>query len=573
VRTAKVRVGAILLGACSALPGASRSGAADGPPDTGLREEVSVRLVQMPILATDRQGRPILDLKADEIVVEHRGERMRVAYLEPMRPVEEEREAYDARLYIEAPGGFDVPVSATGLRSSYLVFFIDVDNDDPLRKEPALESMLAFVNEQLQPGTRVAVLSFDGEVHIDLMFTDDRIAIAGALRQAWARHGQPRLDLRGQVRQFVGLIEGCMRTTDQFGRATGDRSCVQQRSMEYAEQLRPRAEAFHTALAQTVRVIGGLQGRKSIVAVSHGMAADPATEILEAVRSVYGPGEMVHSVQVYLGFGGSPKARMDELLSLAVRSKVTMHFVDRTRPPTADLDASRGQPLQPGTRPVWIAYTAAQDDLEEIAGSTGGIFVPSTDLTRGLAAVRSAQAGGYELGFYVGESIPPTGLAKFDVEAKRKGVRVSHRRGFLLSSNSEALVIKGTIVLGPPTPRTEAGKPGAKHSIQVLLDPRTLGYAGNGTEFSGNFTLHFLVRTFDGRDVVDSFHFVQHSYAADVWKAGAMKPVSFRGWVELPPGAFALSALVRNVDAGREGEIATALEVDAPPTSSGEPPG
>ena len=558
---------AVLL---AAFPASGTSGA-EAPKDTGLKEEVSVRLVQMPVIATDRQGRPIVDLKADEIVVEHRGERMKVAYLESTRPVESRRVSYDARLYVEAPGGFDVPVSSAGLRSSYLIFFIDLDNDDPLRKEPALASMVAYVNEALEPGTRVAVVSFDGEIHLDLTFTSDRSAIAGALRQAWARHGQPRLDTRGQVRQFVGLLESCMLSSDQFGRSAGDLGCIEQRSMEYAEQLRPRAEAFLTALAQTVRVAGGLQGRKEIIAVSHGIAADPATEILEAVRSVYGPGDMISSLQLRIGFGGTPQAKMDEVLKLALVNKVTMHFVDRTRPPTSDLDASRGHALQPGTRPLEVAYTAAQEDLKEIAGSTGGVFVALPDLTKGLSAVRSAQSGSYELGFYVDDSIPSTSLAKFKVDATRKGVRITHRRGFFFSSPADALAVKGTIALGPPTPRSEEGHVGAKHSIKILVDPRTIGYASTGAEYSVNFTLHVLVRTFDGEDVVDSFHFINHAYAQDIWKAGTMMALAFPGWVELPPGAFALSAWIRNTDTGREGEIMTAVEVEAPPSSSAEP--
>jgi VWFA-related protein len=561
------RSAAAVLALLLPLPGGSGPGAAEEPPKSGLREEVSVRLVQMPILATDRQGRPILDLKEDEIVVQYRGEKMKVAYLEPARPTEEEQRTYDAKLYLDAPGGFDVPVSSAGLRSSYVIFFVDVDNDDPLRKDAALDSMLSFFQQSMEPGTRVAVVSFDGEVHLDLTFTEDRTAIAGALRQAWARRGQPKLDLRGQVRQFLGLLDQCLQSTDQFDRARGDQGCIEQRATEYAEQLRPRSAAFLTALTQTVRVAGGLHGKKSVVAVSHGIAADPATEILEAVRALYGPGDTVTNLQLHLGFGGTPKAKLDELLKLALRNKVTMHFVDRTRPPSSDIDASRGHPLQPGTRPVEVAYTAAQEDLKEIAGSTGGIFVSSPDLTTGLASVRSAQSGSYELGFYVGDAIPSASLVKFDVDATRKGVRIAHRRGFFASSPAEDLAVKGTIVLGPPMPR-EAGHAGAKHSFRLLVDPRTIGYASTGAEYSANLTLHFLVSTFDGKEVVDSFHFLHHAYPADIWKGGTMKPIVVGGWTELPPGAFLLTAWIRNVDTGREGQITNAVEVEASPSAA-----
>jgi VWFA-related protein len=522
----------------------------------------------MPILATDRQGRPILDLKQEEIVVEYRGERMKVAYLESARPADEGQRTYDAKLYLEAPGGFDVPVTSAGLRANYVIFFIDVDNDDPLRKDVALDNMLSFVQTSMEPGTRIAVVSFDGEVHLELTFTEDRSAIAGALRQAWARRGQPRLDLRGQVRQFLGLLDQCLLSTDEFGRATGDQGCIQQRAMEYAEQLRPRADAFVTALSETVRVAGGLHGRKAVVAVSHGIAADPANEILEAVRSVYGPGTTVSNLQLDLGFGGTPRTKLAELLQLALRNKVTMHFVDRTRPPTFDIDASRSRPLQPGTRPVEVAYTAAQEDLKEIAGSSGGVFVSSPDLISGLSAVRSAQNGSYELGFYVDDSIPSTSLIKFDVDATRKGVRITHRRGFFASSLAKSLAVKGTIVLGPPSPR-ESGSAGAKHSFRLLVDPRTIGYSKSETEYAADLTLHFLVQTYDGKDVVDSFHFLHHAYPEDIWKAGSMRPISIRGWTELPPGAFLLTAWIRNVDSGLEGQITNAVEVEASP---GAPP-
>src|SRR4029079_6375365 len=76
------RAAAVILAVRIAAFAGAATGVAEKPRDAGVAEKVSVHLVQMPILATDRQGRGIPDLRADEIVVEHRGEKMKVAYLE-----------------------------------------------------------------------------------------------------------------------------------------------------------------------------------------------------------------------------------------------------------------------------------------------------------------------------------------------------------------------------------------------------------------------------------------------------------------------------------------------------------
>ena len=49
----------------------------DEPRDSGKVEEVEVRLVQLPIIAQDRNGNPVTDLTMDEIVVKEGGKKLR----------------------------------------------------------------------------------------------------------------------------------------------------------------------------------------------------------------------------------------------------------------------------------------------------------------------------------------------------------------------------------------------------------------------------------------------------------------------------------------------------------------
>src|SRR4029079_4293575 len=93
-------------------------------------------LVQVPILATDRQGAPVTDLRADEIVVKHRGRPMRVAYVESMVSRETSTASRpDVKLVVHAPGNWDAGAAGRSPIAQYVVFFIDVQNDDKLRRQ------------------------------------------------------------------------------------------------------------------------------------------------------------------------------------------------------------------------------------------------------------------------------------------------------------------------------------------------------------------------------------------------------------------------------------------------------
>lgn len=53
-------------------------------PEVEFEEEIEVRLVTLPVLARDRRGRPVTDLRPEELEVrEGRGRRYPVAFLTP----------------------------------------------------------------------------------------------------------------------------------------------------------------------------------------------------------------------------------------------------------------------------------------------------------------------------------------------------------------------------------------------------------------------------------------------------------------------------------------------------------
>jgi VWFA-related protein len=544
----------VIVVALSAGRGASQpekppaEGGADRAP--GFREEINVHLVRIPILAHDRQGDPVTDLRPDEIVVTDRGQRRESAFLEPfVKPQEETGELPDVVLRVDLPGAAERATSSGGAQARNLILLIDVENDQPLGKERASRDLARYVEHGLDDAYRIAVLALDGELEVELPFTRDRTMVAAAIRRAFDRPPRPQIDLQLRVRELLGDFENCVvkgsSTTAPIDSRLGDESCMESVAYDYQDESRPRAESFLTALEAVVRYAAGLDGRKSAVIVSHGVAVEAAAELREAMAAVFGDTAQIGMASLQSMSGEGARDQLEGLLDLAIRSQVTLHFVDRTRMPSGTGSARQGSAYAPGARPIEAAYAAAQTDSQQIAASTGGTFIASQDLFDGVSRAVALEQAGYYLGFYTEGYLARDRLTKISIESTRPGVRIAHSRGTYASAQGQVAepVVRGRIALLQPTATTPTR---LTVPFQVLADPRDLGYQRVEDSAVANFTFHLLVEDEQGRAVADSYHFVNHSYPWSVWQSEEAEPILIGGWVELPAGRYRLVAKFAN---------------------------
>ena len=530
-------------GAGTQRPDQERSPDSSG--DRAFQEEINVHLVQIPILAWDRQGNPVTDLRADEIVVKDRGQRREPAFLEPFvaAPEEEEEPLPEVALRVELPGVAERVVTSSGAEARNLIFLIDVENDQPLGKERAAHELMRFVESDLDESYRVAVLSYNGEIEVELPFTRDRTIIAAALDRAFGTSRRPQVDLQLRIRQLLDRLGDCVVSEGVVSR-TADESCIESVGYEYSDENRPRAEDFLTGLEAVVRYAAGLEGRKSVVAVSHGVATEPWIEVREAMKAMYGNTSQLALTSIEL-MGEGVRHQMDDTIDLAIRSEVTLHFIDRTLAPAGDSGARQGSPFTPGARPMEVAFAAAQTDLKQIATATGGTFVASQSLYDGAKRAVEIEQAGYYLGFYTEGYLPKNRLTKISVDTTRKGVRLAHSRGTYAVAQGQIAepVMRGKIALGKPT---ATSRDRLRVPFQISADPRDIGYQRVEDSAVANFTFHMMVEDEKSRALADSYHFVSHGYPWNVWQSQEAEPILIDGWVELPAGRYRLVAKFSN---------------------------
>ena len=293
----------------------------------------------------------------------------------------------------------------------------------------------------------------------------------------------------------------------------------------------------------------------TVLALSHGVAVDPTAELMAAMQAVYGNTEQLGLLRLEVGTGEGARQRMDRLLRLALENRVTLNFIDRNPAPTGDSGARLGTAYQPGAQPMQTAFTAPQADLEEIAATTGGVFLHETDLFAGLQRTMGLERGTYLLGYYLDKDLPPERLHKVRIGSSRKGVRILHRRGYYAPNPDAELRPGNELSLGAPLSLEEDGREGQFLPFTIVANPRRLGYEVDDEEARANLTLHFRVETGEGRVLAETFHLFNHAYPKDLWQASQVEPIQIHGWAELPPGEYRLIAYLRNLSSGESGEM------------------
>lgn len=560
-----------------------RQGAApqeEPPPDIVFEEEIRVRLVTIPIVAQDRQGRPVTDLRPDELEIrEGLFRRYEVDFLTPFfEPGEERQDLPRVRLFLEIPGSPADVVETTRQDPRYLILFLDLENDYHLQRPQTMEALVRFLDEELDPAYRIAVMTYQGRLDLALPFTQRRQEVVSAVRRFYVDAApRPQLTTDARIRQLLDRVDDCTRTYSDFD-PEPDVRCLRALAVEYIEENRPRTRDLLDALEGVVRVAGGLRGHKAVLALSHGAPVDPGPELMEAVRAVFGRTDELTELQLSFGVGEDERSRMEALIQLAVENEVSLNFLDRM-PAPSDFSARLAKPYQPGARPLFAAYQQAQADTGELAASTGGVFVASTRVEEGLRRVVDLMEGGYYVGFHLDddEAMTARRLARLRVRSTRSGVTIQHRRAVQpRRSQVQTGTIRGEIAVGRPGRKALDGELGTFIPVQIRIEPRDLGYEIAGEVASATFTLHFIVRNEEGIQLADDYRFITHSYPREVWRAGDEEPVLLPAYVELPEGSYLLEAVVRNPLTGVEGQITRSVEVrrsrEAAPAGASDTP-
>jgi VWFA-related protein len=379
-------------------PARATQDAATEDVDEGETVKVETNLVTVPVIVSDREGRYVPDLKAEEFNVSEDGAEQRVAFF------------------------------ATVTEPFSVVLMIDTSASTTVEKMRQVQTAAIAFTEQLRAGDRMKIISFDDEVRDLCDFTSDHGALASAIRSTRPGKGTRLYDafdlafrslrrLKGR-KAIIMLTDGVDYHSD--GRTYEDnrRAVEESDTIVYPVRFDTRAETEQLARRQA-------RGGQSI---------DLGTILGGKLPGV--PGTVVVNPRGGSRTGSDEGRRPDGMPDVTARSP-------DERTGGGGIGGSSSNGGNGGSRDsnsdASIAsmldnlYKLADDYLNEMAQTTGGQLIRADNplmLPRAFQQIAEELRTQYSLGYYPANTARDGKYRKIRVRTTRRNVAIRTRPGY-----------------------------------------------------------------------------------------------------------------------------------------------
>jgi len=546
---------------------------------------VSVRLVIADAAVTDKDGKVVTGLGAQDFTVLEDGKPQKLTMVSFEQPAELARALRGQRA--------NMPPNVTTNRPAYrmpsgapVIVLLDALNTPVRDQSRARLEFLKYLDTQLQPGQQIAVFTLVRSLRMLQDFTDDP-----ALLKAAVQSFNPTVSMQLQIADLNQRLPRLSGALPDIQRAEKDPAIFISRMQDfYNEQANvatdERVGITLTAFRGIAQAVAGLPGRKSLIWVSGSFPLATYSRIIEYSANPNNDPNRVRIEHLY-------EDMLRETDSVLNDAQLAVYAVDARGLMGQLLGGAENQGVSAaGTLVGGAEYAQSlqlasgslqetQATMKQVAGDTGGkFFINQNEMDHSVALSVQDGASYYLLG-YAPEGRVDGKFHKIEVRVNRPGATVRARHGYYaVSSGDDAKATKQrdaevgmAMQYGSPgatgvtfdarvVPPPPAAK--AKVGVDFLVDPSTIS-----TEDAGG-----------GKKLAVEFHVA--AYGADRKMAGqkdvaikpTLKPADFtriqqQGLpyhvdVELAPGRYTLRLGVVDQHSGIIGTADMPLVLEAP---------
>jgi len=391
----------------SVVAGARPAGAADSPPARmDFRAAVDVTAMDLDVVATAKDGRPVTDLTRAEISVAVDGKPVALDYFVRV----EAGQLHGPDLATASPD-LILQTAAAGeerfLPRQFLLFFDD-EHLLPFERKRVLEGLRDFVT-RLSPSDAMAILAYNISTHVFVPFTNSKEDLLAGLTRV-DKQAPRGLYWETQYRQ---AIQDARRYSAFTSRGQTARDSIVR---NWGAQAWARDKGTLNEFRRAVEALGARSGKRVLLYVSHGMELRPGQSL---AQSLGGTALNQFDYSILDPYGA--------VLEAANRSGITIHALD-ARGLGADVDAGEADP--PAIDP-FLLNTSRRELLAGFAEETGGVLVENRNFFgSALDQINRESASYYAVGVTLGSLDAKKTRHDVKVSTSRPGVTVRTRRGY-----------------------------------------------------------------------------------------------------------------------------------------------
>jgi VWFA-related protein len=378
------------------------------PPASQARIEVTTELVLVNLVARDKKGNFVRDLKKEDFTLFEDGKKQDISTLD-FENVDEMATAGAAEGTVSGSAGQGTllragkksPPTLDARDRRLMLFFFDFSAMDPEQIDRSVDAAKKFVETKMQPADLIALVSLATNMRVDLDFTDDRAKLAAALAAYSSGQGQ------GFDNGTTGSAEGAAETSGAFTEDDTDYNTFS-------------ADRKLLALQSMMQALGKLPQKKSLIYFSNGISQS-GVDNQSAVRAT---------------------------TAAAVKANVSIYSLDirglQAFPPGGEARSAslHGQSAYSGASVLndLSGNAASQDTLATLSSDTGGkAFFDSNDFSGVFSQVQKDSSVYYVLGFTSNNPLKDGRFRKLKVLVNRPDLKLDYRSGYYAGRDFEHL--------------------------------------------------------------------------------------------------------------------------------------
>jgi VWFA-related protein len=377
-------------------------------PANGPRIEVTTELVLVNVVARDKKGNLVQDLKKEDFTLFEDGKKQNISTFD-FENVEEQAAAGAVETTVSGvagPGtllrtGKKAPPSLDARDRRLILLFFDFSAMDPEQIDRSVDAAKKFIQTKIQPADLIALVSLATNMRVDLDFTDDKTKLLAALSAYSAGEGQ------GFDNGATGSSEGAAETSGSF---TADDTDFNTFS----------ADRKLLALQSLMQSLGKLPQKKSLVFFSSGITQS----------------------------GVDNQSALRAATAAAVKANVSIYSLDirglQAFPPGGEAQSAslHGQSAYSGASVLndLNSNAASQDTLATLSSDTGGkAFFDSNDFSGIFSQVQKDSSIYYVLGFTSNNPLKDGRFRRLKVQVNRPDLKLDFRAGYYSGRDFEHL--------------------------------------------------------------------------------------------------------------------------------------
>jgi VWFA-related protein len=370
------------------------------PPGTPVLK-VSTEIVLVNVVARDKHGNVIKDLKKEDFTLLEDGKKQDVASFDfekvdemVMAGAQENTVTGTAEKQAEKGGLLNTKTqkSLNARDRRLMLLFFDFSAMEPDDIDRAVNAGKKYVQSNMQPADMVALMSLSTNLHLDLDFTDDKDKILATLASYNNSEGQ------GFENGSTGSSEGAAETSGSYTADDTDYNTFS-------------ADRKLLALESVMQAMGKIPQKKSLIYFSNGISqsgVDNQTALREATSAAVRANVSIYPVDVR-GLAAFPPGGQAQSASLHGQSAYTGASV------LNDLNGN----------------DASQETLYTLAADTGGkAFMDTNDLSGVFSVVQRDTSAYYLLGYTSSNHLKDGRYRRLKVQVNRPDVKLEYRAGY-----------------------------------------------------------------------------------------------------------------------------------------------